>query len=189
MEKYLNDCGITRRFDFFITNKLIFTNQSDFKPCINQLLSVIHGIYALLDEGYEVGGVLFNISKALDKVWHESLWNVWQNGISSKLLCLLKDFLSDRKQRVVLNRQCSSWMSKQEFPKVLYLGLYFLFFIYINDLLDNLTSNPKLYVDDTSVFFTITDPNAKENQINNVLHNIDTWAHQWKMNFNPDTSE
>ena len=81
------------------------------------------------------------------------------------------------------------WMSKQEFFKVLYLGLYFLFFIYIIDLLDNLTPYPKLYVDDTSLFFTITDANATANQINNILHNINTWPHQWKMNFNPDTSE
>ena len=71
MEKYLNDCDIKRRFDFFTTNQLISTNQSDFKPCINQLLSVIPGIYASLDEGYEVRGV--NMSKTFDKVWHESL--------------------------------------------------------------------------------------------------------------------
>ena len=31
--------------------------------------------------------------------------------------------------------------------------------------------------------------NATANQINNDLHNISTWAHQCKMNFNPDTSE
>ena len=42
---------------FFITNHLTSMNQSGFKPgdsCINQLLSITHGIYALLDEGYEV---------------------------------------------------------------------------------------------------------------------------------------
>ena len=47
-----------------------------------------------------------------------------------------------------------------------------LFLIYINDLLDNLVSNPKLFTDDTSLFFTVTDPNVTANQINNDLHNI-----------------
>ena len=43
-----------------------------------------------------------------DKVWHEGLiFKLEQNGISGKLLPLIKDFLSDRKQRVVLNGQCS----------------------------------------------------------------------------------
>ena len=63
-----------------------------------------------------------------------------------------------------------------------------LFLIYINDLLDNLVSNPKLFTDDTSLFFTVTDPNVTANQINNDLHNS-TWAYQMKVNFNPDTSK
>ena len=32
-------------------------------------------------------------------------------------------------------------------------------------------------------------PNAMENQINNDLHNSNTWAYQWKMIFNPDTGK
>ena len=63
-----------------------------------------------------------------------------------------------------------------------------LFLIYINDLLDNLVSNQKLFTDDTSLFFTVTDPNVTANQINNDLHKS-TWASQMKMNFNPDTSK
>ena len=59
----------------------------------------------------------------------------------------------------------------------------------INDLPDNLTPNPKLFADNTSLFCTVTDPNATANQINNDLHNINTWDYQWKMNLNPDTSK
>ena len=50
---------------------------------------------------------------------------------------------------------------------------------------NNLTSNPKLLADETLLFSTVTDPNA----INHNFHNINTWALQWKMNFNPDTSK
>ena len=142
-----------------------------------------------LDEGYEVRGVFLDISKAFDKVCHEGLiFNLEQNGISGKLLRLIKDFFSNRKQRVVLNGQCSSRMNVQaRVPQGSILGLL-LFFIYVNDLPDNLVSNPKLFADDTSLFSTVTDPNVTANQINNDLHNISTWAYQWKMNFNPDTS-
>ena len=41
-------------------------NHSGFKPedsSINQLSSIIHGIYALFDEEYEVQGVFLDISK------------------------------------------------------------------------------------------------------------------------------
>ena len=59
----------------------------------------------------------------------------------------MKDFLSDRKQRVVLSGQCSSWMDVQALvPQGSTLG-YLLFLIYINDLPGNLISNPKLFAD------------------------------------------
>ena len=102
-------------FDFFIANYLICTNQSCFKPCnscINQLLSITHGIYASFDGGYQVRCVFLDIS--YDKIWHEGLiFMSERNGISGKLLRLMKDFLSDTKQRIVLNGQCSSCMDVQ----------------------------------------------------------------------------
>ena len=51
------------------------------------------------------------MSKAFDKkVWHEGLiYKLEQNGISGNLLKLLKSYLSDRKQRVVLNGMESDW--------------------------------------------------------------------------------
>ena len=136
-------------FNFFITNHLISTNQSGFKPgdsCINQLLSITHKIYTSFDEGYAVQGVFLDISEAFDKVWHEGLiFELKQNRICAKLLRLIKEFLSDRKQRVVLNGQCSSWMNVQAgFPQGSILGPFF-FLIYINKLPYSVTSNPELF--------------------------------------------
>ena len=51
--------------------------------------------------------------------------------------------------------------------------------------MDNSTSNPKLFADDASLLSTITDLNVTANQVKNDLYDINTWAHQWKMNFNP----
>ena len=54
-------------FNFLNQNDLIPSAQSGFKPgdsCINQLLSMIHEIYHSIDEGYEIRGVLLDISKA-----------------------------------------------------------------------------------------------------------------------------
>ena len=65
------------------------------------------------------------------------------------------------------------------------MGLLF-FLIYINDLSDNLITNPKLFADDTSLFSIVHDPNATANDLNNDLAKTNDWAQQWKMNFNPD---
>ena len=59
-------------FRFLIENKLISWNQSGFKPgdsYIKQLLSIIHKSF---DDGFEVGGVFLDISKAFDKVEHKT---------------------------------------------------------------------------------------------------------------------
>ena len=70
-----------------------------------------------------------------------------------------------------------------------YTYTFTFFKIYINDLPDNLTSNPKLLAGDTSLFSTVTDPNATTKQINNDSHNISKYGQQCKMNFNLDTSK
>ena len=51
----------------------------------------------------------FDISKAFDKVWDKGLiYKLKQNGV---VLSTLTDFLKDRKQRVVLNGQNSTWVN------------------------------------------------------------------------------
>ena len=89
------------------------------------------------------------------------------------LLNIFEDFLRKRKQRVVLNGQTSTW-------KNIYAGALqgsilgpLLFLIYIHDLAENLSSNPKLFADDTSLFSVV-----REIEINDNLKKIETWAHQ-----------
>ena len=60
--------------------------------------------------------------------------------------------MNARKQSVVFNDQYSSWTSvKAGVPK--FLVLFFLTFI--NDLFDNLFSNPKLFADGISLFSVV----------------------------------
>ena len=131
-----------------------------------------------------------DISKAFDKVWHEGLlFKLECIGISGNLLSLLKSFLSNRFQRVVLNGQCSSWSSVLAgVPQGSILGPL-LFLIYTNDLPENLQSTVKLFADDTSLFSTVCEPNISASQLDSDLKKISHWAYKWKMNFNPDLSK
>ena len=160
--------------------KLISPNQSGFKPddyCINQLLAITHEIYKSFDDGFEVRGVFLDISKAFGKVWHEGLiFKLKQNGISGSLLNLLCDFLRNRKQRVLLNGQVFDWSDvRAGIPQGSILGPL-LFLIYINDLLEELSSNAKLFADNTSLFSVIHESNTSALELNSDLAKINRWV-------------
>ena len=100
--------------NFFLENDLISQKQSGFRlgaSCINQLLSINHEILSAFDIGLKVRGLFLDISKAFGKVWHAGLiYRLRQNGICGDLINILNDFFTNRKQRVVLNGQCLSWV-------------------------------------------------------------------------------
>ena len=89
---------------------------------------------------------------------------------------------------VILNGQCSSWTKVEAgVPQGSILGPL-LFLIYINDLSVNVTSNPKLFADNTSLSFVVN-IDASNIDLYHDLKKIDEWAFQWKMNFNPDPTK
>ena len=100
-------------YDFLTDNNLLSPIQSGFRSddcCINQLLTINHEILNAFDKSLEDRGTFLDISKAFDKVWHDGLiFKLRHNGISGDIINILRDFLCNRKQRVVLNDQCSSW--------------------------------------------------------------------------------
>ena len=163
-------------FELFIQNNLITPNQSGFKTghsCINQLISITHEIYKSFDDGYEVRGVFLDISKAFDKVWHQGFhYKLRRNGISGEILNTLTHFLDNRTQRVILNDQYSLWDKVEAgVPLGSILGPL-LFLIYINDLFENLASNPKLFADDNAVFSVVKNLDASNIDLNNNLKKI-----------------
>ena len=112
-----------------------------------------------------------------------------QNGISGNFLETLTDFSKDQKQRVVLNGKNSARVSIEAgVPQSSILGPL-LFLIYIDDLTDNLSTNAKLFVDDTSLFFVVHDIATSSCDSNYDLKRVREWAFQWKMSFNPEPSK
>ena len=61
--------------------------------------------------------------------------------------------------------------------------------MYINDLVDDISSDAKLFADDTSLFSVVYDEITSANQLNRDLKIISKWAYQWKMQFNPDINK
>ena len=125
--KFFEKIVFKHLYNYLISNKLLTKNQSGFSrgdSGTNQLVSFVHDIHKAFDDNscLEVRAVFLDMSKAFDKVWHEGLIHkLKQNGIDGKILALLTNYLSNRRQRVVLNGETSDWAPfYQESPKVLY---------------------------------------------------------------------
>ena len=182
-------------FNFMIQNNLMNSCQSGFRPndsCINQLISITHNIYRAFDVNLslEVRGVFLDLSKAFDKVWHEGLlYKLKNNGINGNALQLIESFLHNRRQRVALNGQSSSWLPiRTGLPQGSVLGPLF-FLIYINDLPEGLNFEVKLFADDTSLFSIVKCVKTSASTLNSDLLKIQDWTCQWKMSFNPDQTK
>ena len=130
------------------------------------------------------------MSKAFDKVWHAGLiFKLKQNGISGGLLILLENYLSNRKQGVLINGSASEWGEIESgVPQGSVLGPL-IFLIYINDLENGIKSQIKFFADDTSLFSIVHTDNDSANDLNHDLKLISLWANQWKMSFNPDPTK
>ena len=169
-------------------NELLSPNQSGFRPgdsTVNQLIAITHQIYVAFEE-YQFA-VFHDISKAFDIVWHDGLLHKLESsGISGQLLNLISDFLSERQQRVTLNWKNSEWRHINAGVPQSSVSGPMSFLIYIKDLVDNISSDAKLFANDTSLFTVVYDEETSATVLNNDLNLIKQWAFQWKMQFNPD---
>ena len=182
-------------YDLIDKNNFFNNNQLGSRPsdsCIHQLIAITHNIFSALDANpsLEVRGIFLDLSKAFDRVWHDGLlYKLKSNGTDGNLFKLIKSFLNNRCQRVVLNGQSSVWKSVAAgVPQGSVLGPLF-FLIYINILPLGLTTNIKLFADDTSLFSVVNNASVSVSRLNNDLVKIRNWAFNWKMSFNPDSTK
>ena len=123
-------------------------------------------------------------------MWHDGIiFKLKQNGVSGNLLHFFQNYLDNRNQRVVLNGCCSNYSKVESGVHQGSVLGPLLFLIYINDLERNIKSNIKFFADDTMLFSIVTDPAISANDLSHDRDIIHQWAHQWKMQFNPDRNK
>ncbi|MEW8185640.1 MAG: reverse transcriptase family protein [Candidatus Thiodiazotropha endolucinida] len=187
--KAMERCVHKHIYNYVLDNNLISPFQSGFTcndSTTNQLLYLYHSFCEAVDSGKEVRVVFCDISKAFDRVWHRGLlFKLSSVGIKGKMLQWFSSYLSNRTQRVVLNGQNSEWVTvKAGVPQGSILGPL-LFLLYINDIVNRIKTNIRLFADDTSLFIIVDTPERAAGSLNSDLQEINQWATEWLVDFNP----
>ena len=144
-----------------------------------------------VDKGKEIRVVFLDISKAFDRVWHAGLLEKLKGaGIRGRLLLWLKNYLTDRQQRVTINGAKSPWGKiLAGVPQGSVLGPL-LFLIFINDITHVIRRcKIRLFADDTCLFVEVDEPDKVAEILNQDLHQIQEWADKWLVSFSPPKTE
>ena len=117
------------------------------------MLCFLEEITKWIDVGSPVDIIYLDFQKAFDKVPHQrSLHKLKVHGIGDSKTDWIEHWLTDRRQRVVVDGEVSNWKSVLSgVPQGSVLGPI-LFLIYINDLDDSITSNVLKFADYTKLF-------------------------------------
>ena len=169
-------------------HKLIRPSQHGFmrgRSCASNLLSFLDKITAAVDSGEAADIVFLDFAKAFDKVPAKRLLKkVRAHGIGGQLYSWIKAWLTDRRQRVVLNGDCSDWAAVLSgVPQGSVLGPL-LFLIFINDLEEGAAADLVFkFADDTKVAAIIREEADRDN-LQRTLDELESWAQRWGMAFN-----
>jgi hypothetical protein len=167
-------------------NSKIVANQYGFRPgysCSTQLLEVMEDFTSFMDLSSDFDCIYLDFAKAFDRVSHVKLISKLHDiGIQGNLLKWIKDFLYNRKQRVMVNGVSSEWTKVTSgIPQGSVLGPI-LFTIFINDLPIALDSHVKIFADDTKIYNTVD----KATMIQEDLDKLMQWSTKWLLPFNVD---
>ena len=136
--------------------------------------------------GNVVDAIYLDFEKAFDKVPHHRLIKKLQAyGIEGKILKWIKEFLLRRSQRVAVNGT-RSFIGQviSGVPQGTVLGPL-LFVIYINDMLDALTTDGFLFADDGKIFKEILSKEDTDD-LQFDIDRLEEWANTWLLRFNVD---
>ena len=168
-----------------VNNQLLADEQHGFVPqrtCITNLLSAFEDWSAMIDEGIPFDIIFTDFAKAFDSVPHARLIRKLKSlGIRGDVLGWIKAFLNNRKQRVIVEGESSTWsMVMSGIPQGSVLGPM-LFVVFINDLPQCISSFCKMFADDAKIYKGIE---MVENTIQQDLDEMFAWSQKWQLPFN-----
>ena len=173
--------------EYLETNNIIHGSQHGFlkrRSCVTNLLTYMESLTCHVDAGTPVDVIYLDFSKAFDTVPHKRLIKKLESiKLNKNIIDWIKNWLSQRKQRVVIRGSSSEWLPVTSgVPQGSVLGPL-LFLIYINDVDTEVDSLLLKFADDTKIMRPIRTPDDQL-KLQKDLDKLNEWAERWQMRFN-----
>ena len=148
------------------------------RSTVTQLLSTLHDWTKSRNNSIPTEVIFLDLAKAFDSVPHERLLlKLNRYGIGGNMLVWFRNFLTHRKQRVVIRGACSGWSPViSGSPQGTILGPI-LFLIYINDISGCVKSKINIFADDTKIYREIKDSITDTVALQSDLHSLKPASH------------
>ena len=151
---------------------------------ITQLINTTTDWANTLNNKGQTNIIFLDFSKAFDKISHKFILSkLHYHGIGNHTLSCIGAFLSNRTQTTVVNGVLSSYVEVTSgVPQGSVLGPM-LFLLYLSDINNAITSQIKLFADDSVLYRSIHNQNDQV-ILQNDLDTISSWAEKWLMELN-----
>jgi ribonuclease P/MRP protein subunit RPP40 len=173
--------------NYLESNNLINYSQFGFRrrrSCLTNLLDFFDKITIEYDKTKSLDLIYLDFRKAFDTVPHNRLLiKLEALGINGNILTWIKEWLSERTQRVYINGHYSEYKAVTSgIAQGSVLGPV-LFLIYINDIDIGIKSYISKFADDTKLMSSCLTTNHYE-KIQSDLDKLKNWSNTWQLKFN-----
>ncbi len=187
LERIISD-AITQHLE---NNLLTCKEQHGFtkgKSTVTNLTEALDVWTEAVSHNIPVDVIFLDYSKAFDVVPHERLLLCAESlGLQGNILKWIKNFLSNRRQRVAVNGELSNWSTVTSgVPQGSVIGPL-LFTLFVSTIPEEVSSHLSMFADDTKIYspLSVLEDNTHLSCLQQDLDNLMQWTTKMQMKFNP----
>ena len=156
------------------------------RSCITNLAVYLQSAWEAISDGYQTDTIYTDYSAAFQSVNHSLLIHKLKHSYKLEDFALkwFVSYLSDRRQRVIVNGKTSNWTTVLSGVPEGSLLAPLLFSLFINDLPREVGCGCLLYADDVKIFRKIVSP-SDGLLLQDDLGRLAAWSVRWGLALNP----
>ena len=156
------------------------------RSCVTNLAVYLQSAWEAISDGYQTDTIYTDYSAAFQSVNHSLLIHKLKHSYKLENLALkwFVSYLSDRRQRVIVNGKTSNWTAVLSGVPEGSLLAPLLFSLFINDLPREVNCGCLMYADDVKIFRKIVSP-SDGLLLREDLGRLAAWSVRWGLTLNP----